>query len=50
MASGRGEIEAVQDADQASDRKVVFRFQFRRQDFKELLKKNSIDQNLSEGK
>ena len=36
LASGRGEIDADQSKDNASDRKVVFRFQFRQVNFKEL--------------
>ncbi len=39
LASGRGEIDANQNKDNPSDRKVVFRFQFRREDFGELLKR-----------
>lgn len=35
MASGRGEIDADKSKDNSSDRKVVFRFQFRREDFGE---------------
>ena len=38
LTSGRGEIDANQSKDNSSDRKVVFRFQFRREDFGELLK------------
>jgi outer membrane protein OmpA-like peptidoglycan-associated protein len=36
LAAGRGEIEAKQNVDDASDRKVVFRFQFRRETLSEL--------------
>lgn len=39
LASGRGEIDADKSKDNSSDRKVVFRFQFRREDFSELLKR-----------
>lgn len=39
LASGRGEIDADLTKDNPSDRKVVFRFQFRREDFGELLKR-----------
>lgn len=39
LTSGRGEIDANQSKDNSSDRKVVFRFQFRREDFGELLKR-----------
>lgn len=35
LASGRGEIDAEQKFDNPSDRRVVFRFQFRREDFKD---------------
>jgi outer membrane protein OmpA-like peptidoglycan-associated protein len=34
MAAGRGEIDSQQKFDDAQDRKVVFRFQFKREDFK----------------
>jgi outer membrane protein OmpA-like peptidoglycan-associated protein len=37
LASGRGEIESNEKADDPRDRKVVFRFQFRREDFKQFL-------------
>ena len=44
LASGRGEIDANQSKDSPSDRKVVFRFQFRREDFSELIKRaNNIE-------
>ncbi|AFZ12766.1 OmpA/MotB domain protein [Crinalium epipsammum PCC 9333] len=33
LAAGRGEIDANQKIDNPSDRKVVFRFQFKREDF-----------------
>ena len=36
LASGRGEIDADQSKDNASDRKVVFRFQFRQVNFEDL--------------
>lgn len=38
LASGRGEIDSEQKFDNPSDRKVVFRFQFRREDFQDWLK------------
>jgi outer membrane protein OmpA-like peptidoglycan-associated protein len=37
LASGRGEIESNEQVDDPHDRKVVFRFQFRREDFKQFL-------------
>ncbi|BAU63823.1 OmpA/MotB domain protein [Stanieria sp. NIES-3757] len=37
LASGRGEIDANQKIDHASDRRVVFRFQFRRENFEQFL-------------
>ena len=47
LASGRGEIDADQNKDNSSDRKVVFRFQFRREDFGELLKRaNTVDESI----
>lgn len=42
LTSGRGEIDANQSKDNSSDRKVVFRFQFRREDFGELLKRADV--------
>jgi outer membrane protein OmpA-like peptidoglycan-associated protein len=36
LASGRGEIDAKRQTDDPQDRKVVFRFQFRRQNLKQL--------------
>lgn len=33
MAAGRGEMEAKQEVDDSSDRKVIFRFQFRGENF-----------------
>lgn len=44
LASGRGEIDADRSKDNPSDRKVVFRFQFRREDFGELLKRTDVIQ------
>ena len=38
LASGRGEIDAEQAVDDPADRRVMFRFQFRREDFQEFLK------------
>ncbi|MFB2882005.1 flagellar motor protein MotB [Floridanema aerugineum] len=40
MAAGRGEMEAKQKVDDPSDRKVIFRFQFRGENFSEWYKKN----------
>lgn len=45
LASGRGEIDADKSKDNSSDRKVVFRFQFRREDFGELLKRANTVKN-----
>jgi outer membrane protein OmpA-like peptidoglycan-associated protein len=48
MASGRGEIDADKSKDNSSDRKVVFRFQFRREDFGELLKRaDTVDKSVT---
>ena len=48
LASGRGEIDANQSQDKPRDRKVVFRFQFRREDFGELLKRaNTVDESIT---
>lgn len=47
LASGRGEIESNEKIDDAHDRKVVFRFQFRREDFKQFLSPTSPKQELS---
>ena len=47
LTSGRGEIDADQNQDNPSDRNVVFRFQFRRENFEEMLKKvNSIEESI----
>ena len=40
MAAGRGEMEAKQEKDDPSDRKVIFRFQFRGENFSEWYRKN----------
>ncbi|MFB2834741.1 flagellar motor protein MotB [Floridanema evergladense] len=40
MAAGRGEMEAKQKVDDPSDRKVIFRFQFRGENFSEWYRKN----------
>lgn len=40
MAAGRGEMEAKQKVDDSSDRKVIFRFQFRGENFSEWYQKN----------
>ncbi|MDR9404414.1 MAG: OmpA family protein, partial [Halothece sp. Uz-M2-17] len=37
LISGRGEIEANQNTDDPTDRKVTFRFQLRRPDFSEFV-------------
>lgn len=48
LASGRGEIDADQTKDNPSDRKVVFRFHFRREDFGELLKRaNTVEESVT---
>jgi outer membrane protein OmpA-like peptidoglycan-associated protein len=48
LASGRGEIDADKSKDNSSDRKVVFRFQFRRQDFGELLKRaDTVEKSIT---
>jgi outer membrane protein OmpA-like peptidoglycan-associated protein len=48
LASGRGEIDADQSKYNASDRKVVFRFQFRRENFGELLKRvDTVDESIT---
>ena len=48
LASGRGEIDADKTKDNSRDRKVVFRFQFRREDFGELLKRsNTIEETVT---
>lgn len=39
LAAGRGEIDATQNVDEPRDRKVVFRFQFRRENLVELYNK-----------
>lgn len=46
LASGRGEIDADRTTDSASDRKVTFRFQFRREDFGKFLdRSNNLPNN-----
>jgi outer membrane protein OmpA-like peptidoglycan-associated protein len=48
LASGRGEIDGDRTKDNPSDRKVVFRFQFRREDFGELLKRaNTLEESVT---
>ncbi|MFB2895758.1 flagellar motor protein MotB [Aerosakkonemataceae cyanobacterium BLCC-F50] len=47
MAAGRGEMEAKQEQDEPNDRKVIFRFQFRGENFSEWYQKN---QSLPEQK
>jgi outer membrane protein OmpA-like peptidoglycan-associated protein len=44
LASGRGEIDANQKIDNSSDRKVVFRFQFRRENFEQFLQSKDTKQ------
>lgn len=39
LPAGRGEIDANQTIDNPQDRKVLFRFQFRRQDFDQVMEK-----------
>jgi outer membrane protein OmpA-like peptidoglycan-associated protein len=39
LASGRGEIDANQTINKPGDRRVVFRFQFRREDFKQFFQR-----------
>jgi outer membrane protein OmpA-like peptidoglycan-associated protein len=39
LASGRGEIDANQTINNPGDRRVVFRFQFRREDFKQFFQR-----------
>lgn len=46
MAAGRGEIES-QKIDNPADRKVVFRFQFRGEEFAEWYQKNQLPQKKS---
>lgn len=41
LSSGRGEIDANQKTDDASDRKVLFRFQFRGENFSETYSQSS---------
>lgn len=40
LPAGRGEIDANQDFDNPADRKVVFRFQFKRQNLAEIFNQN----------
>lgn len=52
LSAGRGEVDARQDIDDPSDRRVLFRFQFRRQDFRELTQQgeefeNRVQENQS---
>jgi outer membrane protein OmpA-like peptidoglycan-associated protein len=47
LASGRGEIESNEKADDPHDRKVVFRFQFRREDFKQFLGSKDLKRDFS---
>jgi outer membrane protein OmpA-like peptidoglycan-associated protein len=47
LSSGRGEIDANQKTDNSSDRKVLFRFQFRGEEFSEAYRQNSSLQGKS---
>jgi outer membrane protein OmpA-like peptidoglycan-associated protein len=47
LASGRGEIESNEKIDDSRDRKVVFRFQFRREDFKQFLGSKDVKYDSS---
>jgi outer membrane protein OmpA-like peptidoglycan-associated protein len=47
LASGRGEIESNEKVDDPRDRKVVFRFQFRREDFKQFLGSKDLKRDSS---
>ena len=48
LTSGRGEIDADQSKDNSRDRNVVFRFQFRRENFDEILKKaDTIEESIN---
>jgi outer membrane protein OmpA-like peptidoglycan-associated protein len=47
LASGRGEIESNEKVDDPRDRKVVFRFQFRREDFKQFLGSKDVKHGSS---
>lgn len=42
MAAGRGEIEAQQDIDNPTDRKVTFRFDFRRLETQQIQEENTM--------
>lgn len=44
LASGRGEIEADKKIDNPADRKVVFRFQFKGEEFSQWYQKNQFTQ------
>jgi outer membrane protein OmpA-like peptidoglycan-associated protein len=49
LSAGRGEVDARQDIDDPSDRRVLFRFQFRRQDFSELTQQGAtLEQSVQE--
>ena len=47
LSSGRGEIDANQKIDNSSDRKVLFRFQFRGEEFSEAYRQDSSLQSKS---
>lgn len=50
LSAGRGEVDARQDIDYPSDRRVLFRSQFRRQDFSALFQQQQqLEQQLQEG-
>jgi len=42
LAAGRGEIDSNQEFDSANDRKVMFRFQFKREELGEIFKLRSL--------
>ncbi|OKH32429.1 chemotaxis protein MotB [Calothrix sp. HK-06] len=50
LAAGRGEIEAEERYDKPSDRKVVFRFQFRSEEIGNKLRKNTSTNNQASEK
>lgn len=45
LAAGRGEIDSNQNIDDPKDRKVMFRFQFKREDLKQIFRKNLDDKS-----
>lgn len=50
LSAGRGEIDANQSFDNPSDRKVIFRFQFRPVDIQDFLKEDKINDSSTEKK